>query len=59
MAIRATGNSAAGVARRWVTERDSGRRLGHPAAAGALTALVAVADRAGSGGSVSSKKAPG
>ena len=43
MAIRATGKSAAGVARRWVTERDSGRRLGHPAAVGALTALVAVA----------------
>ncbi len=43
MAIRATGNSAAGLARRWVTERDTGRRLGHPAAVGALTAVVAVA----------------
>ena len=43
MAIRATGNSAAGVARRWVAERHRRRRLGHPAAVGALTALVAVA----------------
>ena len=43
MAIRAPGNSAAGVARRWVAERHRGRRLGHPAAVGALTALVAVA----------------
>ena len=35
MAIRATGNSAAGVARRWVAERNRRRRLEHPAAAAA------------------------
>ena len=43
MAIGATGNSAAGVVRRLAAERHGGRRLGHPAAVGALTGLVAVA----------------
>jgi hypothetical protein len=55
MAIRATGNSAAGVACRWVA--DGGTAA--PWVVADIKTPHIVLHRAGSGGSVSSKKAPG